>query len=75
MPKIFLIKDRLHQQQLKLLEAQKQRVDPVEESFASPVSPLSPDQPLSLIIPKNPGEFLPRFFYSSAEELFQELPT
>lgn len=59
MPKIFLIKDRLHQQQQKLLEAQKQRDDPVEVSFASPGSPLSPDQPLSLIIPKNSGKFVP----------------
>lgn len=58
MPKIFLIKDRLQQQQQKLLEAQKQRADPVEVTFASLVSPLSPDQPLSLIIPKNSGKFL-----------------
>ncbi|XP_065219953.1 transcriptional regulator ovo-like isoform X2 [Planococcus citri] len=54
MPKIFLIKDRLQQQQLKLAETQalKQRADQVEASFPSSVTSLY-EQPLSLIIPKN----------------------
>lgn len=50
MPKIFLIKNRLLQQQLKLLEAQKSR-----EELSPPGSPCSPE-PLSLIVTKPPGE-------------------
>ncbi|XP_073997526.1 transcriptional regulator ovo isoform X2 [Rhodnius prolixus] len=48
MPKIFLIKNRLLQQQLKLLEAQKSR-----EELSPPGSPCSPE-PLSLIVTKPP---------------------
>ncbi|XP_075213002.1 uncharacterized protein LOC142319518 isoform X2 [Lycorma delicatula] len=50
MPKIFLIKNRLLQQQLKLLETQKNR----DETLTPPGSPLSDSQPLSLIVNKNP---------------------
>lgn len=68
MPKIFLIKDRLQQQQQKLAETQaylKQKAE-VEASFPSSVSPLY-EQPLSLIIPKNSSttsEFLFHVFIS-----------
>ncbi|XP_024214756.1 transcriptional regulator ovo isoform X2 [Halyomorpha halys] len=47
MPKIFLIKNRLLQQQLKLLEAQKSR-----EELSPPGSP----EPLSLIVSKNQND-------------------
>ncbi|KAL1116188.1 hypothetical protein AAG570_005683 [Ranatra chinensis] len=48
MPKIFLIKNRLLQQQLKLLENQKSR-----EELSPPGSPLAEPQPLSLIVKGN----------------------
>ncbi|BES99350.1 ZnF_C2H2 [Nesidiocoris tenuis] len=47
MPKIFLIKNRLQQQQLRLLEAQKSR-----EELSPPGSP----EPLSLIVNKNAND-------------------
>lgn len=54
MPKIFLIKDRLQQQQLRLLEQQKNQND----GSSSLLSPLSDSQPLSLIVNKRPpGNF------------------
>ncbi|XP_063240580.1 transcriptional regulator ovo [Bacillus rossius redtenbacheri] len=46
MPKIFLIKNRLHLQQQKLLEAQKRS----DDALTPPGSPLSQGQPLSLIV-------------------------
>ncbi|XP_050303343.1 transcriptional regulator ovo isoform X3 [Anthonomus grandis grandis] len=57
MPKIFLIKNRLHQQQLRLLESQnatqvKNELGIERANDAPLVSPTSP-QPLSLIVPKN----------------------
>ncbi|RZF43933.1 hypothetical protein LSTR_LSTR016093 [Laodelphax striatellus] len=51
MPKIFLIKNRLHLQQLKLLETQKNRDESV--SLSPPGSPLNEPQPLSLIVNKS----------------------
>lgn len=60
MPKIFLIKNRLHQQQLRLLEnqnaAQVKNDLGIEKSEVSPASPASP-QPLSLIVPKKDGNY------------------
>lgn len=60
MPKIFLIKNRLHQQQLRLAEAQKRADAPAEPGISlsppcSPGSPLSyPDaQPLPLVVNKD----------------------
>lgn len=57
MPKIFLIKNRLHQQQLRLLEnqnaAQVKNDLGIERSEVSPASP----QPLSLIVPKKDGNY------------------
>lgn len=61
MPKIFLIKNRLHQQQLKLLESQKRDTSNDNEShnageaLTPPGSPLSDCQPLSLIVNKSTG--------------------
>ncbi|XP_039278540.1 transcriptional regulator ovo isoform X2 [Nilaparvata lugens] len=49
MPKIFLIKNRLHLQQLKLLESQKNREES-SPTLSPPGSPLSDSQPLSLIV-------------------------
>ncbi|CAG9762991.1 unnamed protein product [Ceutorhynchus assimilis] len=56
MPKIFLIKNRLHQQQLRLLESQNavqvKNDLGLDKSEVEPrVVPVSP-QPLSLIVPK-----------------------
>ncbi|KAJ1530527.1 hypothetical protein ONE63_005417 [Megalurothrips usitatus] len=61
MPKIFLIKNRLHQQQLRLAEAQKRADGPADGSGISlspPGSPLSYQdaQPLPLIVSKDNGE-------------------
>jgi hypothetical protein len=53
MPKIFLIKNRLHQQQLRLLESQKRETDG-GESLTPPGSPLSDCQPVSLVVNKTP---------------------
>ncbi|KAG8307009.1 hypothetical protein J6590_034552 [Homalodisca vitripennis] len=53
MPKIFLIKDRLLQQQLKLLDQQKHH----NEGLTPPGSPLSDSQPLSLIVNKRPSVY------------------
>ncbi|XP_046673297.1 transcriptional regulator ovo-like isoform X1 [Homalodisca vitripennis] len=55
MPKIFLIKDRLLQQQLKLLDQQKHH----NEGLTPPGSPLSDSQPLSLIVNKRPSDCQP----------------
>lgn len=46
MPKIFLIKNRLHQQQLRLLEAQN--LLNKDEDRLVPLSP-PPNEPLSLV--------------------------
>lgn len=54
MPKIFLIKNRLHQQQLRLLESQKRDTDGGGESLTPPGSPLSDCQPVSLVVNKAP---------------------
>lgn len=51
MPKIFLIKNRLHQQQLRLLEAQHLAKSPPPCSGKE--SPLSSSEPLSLIVNKH----------------------
>ncbi|XP_066582214.1 transcriptional regulator ovo-like isoform X2 [Prorops nasuta] len=51
MPKIFLIKNRLHQQQLRLLEAQHLGKSPPPNSGKE--SPLSSSEPLSLIVNKH----------------------
>ncbi|XP_054265792.1 transcriptional regulator ovo-like isoform X2 [Macrosteles quadrilineatus] len=55
MPKIFLIKDRLLQQQLKLLDQQKNH----NEGLTPPGSPLCDSQPLSLIVNKRPSDKAP----------------
>ncbi|KAJ4443004.1 hypothetical protein ANN_04653 [Periplaneta americana] len=61
MPKIFLIKNRLHLQQQRLLETQKRPSGPGDGGGAltPPGSPLSPPdaacQPLSLIVHKTAG--------------------
>ncbi|PSN54365.1 hypothetical protein C0J52_14114 [Blattella germanica] len=71
MPKIFLIKNRLHLQQQRLLESQKRSAGAAGTTGASsedggaltpPGSPLSPSdscQPLSLIVqkPRDTGQF------------------
>lgn len=63
MPKIFLIKDRLLQQQLKLLDQQKNH----SEGLTPPLSPLSDTQPLSLIVNKRPsGNYFQPFLFSFA---------
>lgn len=63
MPKIFLIKNRLHQQQLRLLEHQNAvqgKNDLGIEKSNDVASPPSP-KPLSLIVPKKDGKsFLPK---------------
>ncbi|XP_051173001.1 transcriptional regulator ovo isoform X2 [Leptopilina boulardi] len=51
MPKIFLIKNRLHQQQLKLLEAQHSGKSPPHGGGKD--SPLGGSEPLSLIVNKH----------------------
>ncbi|KAG7207962.1 hypothetical protein KM043_009545 [Ampulex compressa] len=51
MPKIFLIKNRLHQQQLRLLEAQHLGKSPPPSSGKE--SPLGSSEPLSLIVNKH----------------------
>ena len=58
MPKIFLIKNRLHQQQLRLAEAHKRAEDGGGISLSPPGSPLSYQdaQPLPLIVPKENGK-------------------
>lgn len=65
MPKIFLIKNRLHQQQLRLLEHQNAvqgKNDLGIEKSNDVASPPSP-KPLSLIVPKKDGKkFLPKNF-------------
>lgn len=57
MPKIFLIKNRLHQQQLRLAEAQK-RADGPPDSLSPIGSPLSyqEDKPLDKSLSKENGE-------------------
>lgn len=52
MPKIFLIKNRLHQQQLKLLESQNATANKSGELNAA-----LEQQPLSLIVQKKEGKF------------------
>lgn len=58
MPKIFLIKNRLHQQQLRLAEAHKRAEDGGGISLSPPGSPLSYQdaQPLPLIVSKDHGK-------------------
>ncbi|TGZ47085.1 hypothetical protein DBV15_10710 [Temnothorax longispinosus] len=51
MPKIFLIKNRLHQQQLRLLESQHLSKSPPLGSGKD--SPLGSSEPLSLIVNKD----------------------
>ncbi|EGI61205.1 hypothetical protein G5I_10451 [Acromyrmex echinatior] len=51
MPKIFLIKNRLHQQQLRLLESQHPSKSPPPGSGKD--SPLGTSEPLSLIVNKD----------------------
>lgn len=52
MPKIFLIKNRLHQQQLKLLESQNGQIK------SGDLNAGLEQQPLSLIVHKKEGRFL-----------------
>lgn len=62
MPKIFLIKNRLHQQQLRLLEHQNAvqgKNDLGIEKSNDVASPPSP-KPLSLIVPKKDGKNFPQ---------------
>lgn len=59
MPKIFLIKNRLHQQQLRLLEAQHLGKSPPPCSGKE--SPLGSAEPLSLIVNKHQCKFF--FFF------------
>lgn len=54
MPKIFRIKDWLHQQQLRLLEAQHLSKSPPPDSGKE--SPLGSAEPLSLIVNKHQCE-------------------
>lgn len=53
MPKIFLIKNRLHQQQLRLLESQNAIANKAGDLNAG-----LDQQPLSLIVHKKDGELL-----------------
>jgi len=56
MPKIFLIKNRLHQQQLRLLESQKRDTSADNEYLTPPGSPLSSEcKPVALVVPKPPA--------------------
>ncbi|XP_059487066.1 transcriptional regulator ovo isoform X2 [Neocloeon triangulifer] len=56
MPKIFLIKNRLHQQQLRLLESQKRDTSADAEYLTPPGSPLSSEcKPVALVVPKPPA--------------------
>lgn len=57
MPKIFLLKNRLHQQQQRLLEAQHLSKSPPPGSGKD--SPLGGSEPLSLIVNKHQCKFLP----------------
>lgn len=58
MPKIFLIKNRLHQQQLKLLESQNAAATKVGELNAG-----LDQQPLSLIVQRKDGKCYFQMFY------------
>lgn len=49
MPKIFLIKNRLHQQQLRLQESQSLLVNKGDEQALCPGSPLDESEPLPLV--------------------------
>lgn len=56
MPKIFLIKNRLHQQQLKLLEAQNILHSKDVDQFGSFSDNSNNDEPLSLVSRKRDTE-------------------
>ncbi|XP_066244717.1 transcriptional regulator ovo isoform X3 [Euwallacea similis] len=77
MPKIFLIKNRLHQQQQRLLEnqhaAQIKNDLGIEKSDVGPTSPPSP-KPLSLIVPKKEDKKLEERCSKSESSLPQEKP-
>lgn len=55
MPKIFLIKNRLHQQQLRLLESSHLGKGPLHGSGKD--SPLGSSEPLSLIVTKDQRKY------------------
>lgn len=60
MPKIFLIKNRLHQQQLRLQESQSLLANKGDEQTLCPGSPLDESEPIPLVArrDKKDGESL-----------------
>lgn len=59
MPKIYVLASRLRAQHSELLSWNKRESEPIEPRLV-PESPASPEQPLSLCLPKN-GEWFPLF--------------
>lgn len=61
MPKIFLIKNRLHQQQLKLLESQNLIQSKNDDSFNIEYNSENRGEPLSLVAKKQSGKWSSNF--------------